>query len=309
MESKIFLALFIVFLAPFAKAIVIVPPTIYFATISVATFAANAFIGLLAWIALSGLFNKKFFGKRLSEIFSRIFSAMKKIFIAIFSMLAAVFVVNPIEVFSIIEGAVVAAIVCGALLFLSNYSSYRSVEIERKKNLLKSTAVFSLIVLLLFGASAYSSLEIKILPQGKPLQGAYGNVSDYAVGLPDMVQKIGQNLPTAPSIGAPLGEGQKQPAERKDIEAGKEKVFSGELWFFPKSSNECRVKVGSQNFSFKPQFNCYFLGNGVPLRVFCPVKISANEVNQKGTAEVTAGGSCTDNGTVEINGGFGVGQN
>ncbi|MEK6941999.1 MAG: hypothetical protein AABW85_04030, partial [archaeon] len=140
-------------------------------------------------------------------------------------------------------------------------------------------------------------------------QAAYGNFPDSMVDVPGIAQKTAQNLPGAPSGGAPLGKGQQQPAEQKAAETGKKRVFAGELWFFPQNSGECTVKIGNQDFSFKPQFNCYFLENGVPLRVFCPIKISANEVNQTGTAEVAASGSCTDSGTVEINGGFGVGQN
>ena len=290
-------ALLILFLLPFAGAIVIVPPTIYFVTLSIATFIANSIIGLLAIIALSGLVDKKFFGRKLSEIFSFIFSAVKFTSIAIVSMLVALLIVNPVEINSVLLGSFLSAIVCCSVLLISDYSKYRVSDPKEKNELFKSTLIFSVFVLILFSVSTLTSIETKIIAgaesqYGAPAQDAFGGIFD------GLSQKSTAPI-AANSISNEMGTSAPSDYDAYPREAKAGVLEVSELWFQPNNLEECIINIGNQEFSFKPENNCYYYENGNSIvRTICPIKITIDEITQKGNLLVTASGSCSENTTV-----------
>ncbi|GEM_PF-2391265 len=291
MKKHFFAVFLLVFFSFNAGAIVVVPPVIYFVTLSIATFLANALIGLLAIVAVSGIANKKFFGKKLSELVYYFFGWIKKILIAVFSMLAAVFLIKPIEIISIIQGSIAALVTCLVLFFISNYSVFRIVSKQEKTRLLRSAVFFSLVISLLFGFAAFTSIETQIIatkglgnfyPENKSIG------SDFGLNIPfdDALPKANAPVSTQqPYISEGVQDTQGEPVQ--------DKTFLGlNLWFYPLTNNECNVTIGSQYFSYAPSESCYFLDNGVPVRIFCPVQVFHSQITQRGPADLTASGSC-----------------
>jgi len=297
---KILLLSLVIIIIPTVSAIVILPPVIYFVTLSIASFIGNIIIGLLAWVALSGLLNKQFFGKTLSELISYIFSTLKNIFIAIIAMIAGVFIASPIEIISVLAGALIAAIICCFLLYIANYSELRAVENKRKKKILKSNTFFSVIVFLLFSASAFLSIETQILPQDPAIKDLYarGAVSGILEEKEiDAFEDIA-GMPVS-GVGAPLAETSKTQLPSQPDDA----VFPDSLdslWLYPVDSSTCIVNIGNKTFNFTPKQNCYLLENNIPVRIYCPIEVTIEDISQKGMLNVSATGSCSGQAEITV---------
>lgn len=282
--------LFLVLLASCAHAIVIIPPTVYIVTISLASFIGNAIILIVGWIAVSGIAAKKFFGKSVSEIMAFTFSGIKKLVVAVVSMLAALLLFNPIEIFSILTASLAAAIITLALLALGSYSKYRLVGKTEKTRLLRSTVFFAAIVFVLSALAISVSLEITQVnasPEGLFAKQAVQE-TDFRIGLPD----ASKEMASAPAASAPM--------DTAGEDAEKKVGGADRIWFYPAGAKPCIVIVGSKVFEFAPTNNCYFLENSAPQRMVCPVSISIAEVSARGSVNVSATGSCSYEGTIIV---------
>ncbi len=289
--TKTILPVFLVFFALTVNAVVIVPPVVYFVTLSIATFLSNVLIALLAIIAVSGFANKKFFGKKVSELFSYFFSWIKKIVIAFISMAIALFVINPIEVFTIIQAAILTFILCLMLFFISNYSTYRVIQKPEKTKLVTSFSIFSLLVALLFLVSVFLSLETQVI-------NTENSSLSYIQNNP-LLPSLDKIAPFADSMsGAQVGIVEKP--QESDDEITQPKLTEPNLWFYPSAKEQCIIIIGSQNFTFTPIESCYFYENSSLVRIFCPISISKAQVNQAGTVNLTATGSCKAQQTITI---------
>jgi len=306
---KIFGLILFLFLFPIANAIVIVSPTIYFVTLSIATFIANSIIGFLALIAVSGMLNKTFFGKKVSEIFAFLFVSIKKFVIGIISMIIALLLINPIEISSIIQGAIVAAVIFGLLFLLSEYSKFKISISQKKNNILKSATIFSLLVLIIFTFSALTSLEIKVIAgdDSQPSLGADQKQDSFLDVFNDSVSEVASAPAARESISPSAG----KPSPQEDYAPSydnieEKKIILNELLFFPENKEKCKVKVGEQSFVFEPQYSCYSAEGLLPERIYCPVKVSFYEINQLGDVQVIATGSCKDSFAISLESGFRV---
>ncbi len=267
-------------------AIVIVPPVVYFATLSIATFISNSIIALLALLAVSGIVNKKVFGKKISELFSAFFSGIKIIFISLFSMLISIFIIWPIELISIIQGSLVAALICFCFLFISDYSKFRIVNKERKSKIIKSSLIFSIIILFVFGISANFSTSIEILTNNS-------KESYQSTPFDDVLSSVSDSMGVVASESL-VDQAYKSAVSDYDYAEEKSKIILSEIWFYPENKSDCIVQLGTQKFTFTPEFSCFVYENSVPSRIFCPVKISADKVLEKGKINASASGSCID---------------
>lgn len=281
MKKHFFSVFLVAFFSISAGAIVIVPPAIYFVTLSVATFIANSIIGLLALVAVSGLAGKKFFGKKLSELFSYFFAWLKKAAIALFSMILPVFLVKPIELFSVLLGAFLAFAVCFVVFFASNYSTYRVSVKKEKTSMFFSGALFSLFIFGLFCFSAFASIETQLV-QTK----GFGDFYSQAEPLP------GLEIPSADAFPAGAQSPQAKESAQETTKPLAGTFIGPKLWFYPLTSKECTVVLGSQSFSFTPSESCYFTENNATVRIFCPVFISLDNITQRGPIDLAATGSC-----------------
>jgi hypothetical protein len=298
-----FVALSMLFIGT-ANAIAIIPPVVYFVTLSISTFIANAIVALLIFGALRGLSMRKYFGKGLHEILALCLSSLSIGLLAIVCMLASIWLLAPID----FEG-VLASTFFAAVLFISIGLLHSVRQLSISDSNLKKSIIFGWISLALFiglatGASAYFSLQTHKI---QITAGAYdlGNYDQSKSPIQTVSDAI-SGVANAPSMAKEAQAGMPAAADQESKNASKPTIGASsgsksaalaqtELWFIPKNSDRCTILADSFSQSFQPSFNCYYDEAGKRVRIFCPVSISHSAVQLRGSVEFVATGGCAGN--------------
>lgn len=298
------ICLFVLLLAGSPGAVVIVPPMVYFASISIAGFLANALISLGALAAVAGVANWKLFNSSASGIISALFGIASKLFIGLLSMAVALVAFFPVSVQQIILSASSVLVVSAILLFLRDYRLFRASQKAMKLQLLKSIAIFALFFAIVFAPSAYFAIEYRAIStqqtalpvSASGMPGSEAGVAPFAPGQGGAASQAIAPLAQAP---AEQGEAAKQvaqaPADYKGLENGKAAGQQGDLvlWFMPQSSEDCIVEFGGAKEIFKPKRECKLQPSVFSEPQLCPVSIRVPRQCQK-DVRILAAGSCSD---------------
>ncbi|MFH1234357.1 MAG: hypothetical protein V1493_01975 [Candidatus Diapherotrites archaeon] len=275
MKRALFLISFLLFLGS-VNAIVIVPPILYIASLSILSVLFNMFVGLFCWIALQGIATKKFFGKPLHSIAGFILPSFGKIFFALLLVAGASFVLHPLEAGEALAASAAAAAIFFACLFLAGFREIRNSE--KKAGLIVSIAVFSVFVLALGFASIMLSIETTPVIGGRP-EPAFNEMQSQAgmpFAAPAEKPSVSEDIAGAPAM---------------ESEAGGKTVVEA-LWLVPENSGQCTLKAAGKELSFAPEKNCLEKKESGMERAYCPIKILPSDTGF-GKMALEAGGSCS----------------
>lgn len=275
--------LFMLLLAGSPSAVVIVPPIIYFASISIAGFLANALISLGALAAVAGVANWKLFNSPAPAIISALFGIASRLFIGIVSMTVGLIAFFPVSVQQIIVSASAVLVVSAILLFLRDYRLFRASPKTMKLQLLASTAMFALFFAIVFAPSAYFAIEYRIINTQQDA------ALPSASGLPG-------SEPGAPFLPG-LGKAAPQ-AMAPSEQAAADKVAGQQqdgliLWLMPQSGKDCIVDIGTEKEIFSPRKECKLQPDAFSEPQLCPISIRVPRQCQK-DVRIVASGSCSD---------------
>jgi hypothetical protein len=290
-----------------ANAIAIIPPVVYFVTLSISTFIANAIVALLIFGALRGISMRKYFGKGMYEIIGLGLSALSIGILAIVCMLLSIWLLPPID----FEGVLICGLAAAILFILINMLiSLKQLSIsdpDRKRSIIFSWVALAIFIGLATGASAQFSMQIHKLPiktggydlenYNQNSQSPIQSVSDAISGVaksPSMAKEAPASMPAA------VGEESKSttmPSVTASPQPKPTAPAETEIWFIPITSNRCIILADSFSQSFQPSFNCYYDDDeaGKKIRIFCPVSISHSTVQMRGNVEFVATGGCAGN--------------
>lgn len=271
MKKLLLLIVFLVVLNS-VNAIVIVPPAVYVATLSILSVLFNMFVGLFAWIAVQGIATKKFFGKPFHSIAGFVVSSMGKLFFAVLLVAGFSVLFNPIELMEALFVSVVAGGVFFFCLFLSRFRQLR--DSRKKLRITGRIALFSVIVLVIGFVSITFSIQLVHVSSGKKAP-----VTEAPLSFPEKPTE----LPYQDKI-------RKEATPGKIPEGG---ITVEELWLVPVNGKKCILSANGSELFFTLEKNCIEKSESGLNRVFCPIKIEPRQFSQKGVIELKATGSCS----------------
>ncbi|MCX6778558.1 MAG: hypothetical protein NT157_06815 [Candidatus Micrarchaeota archaeon] len=266
--------LFLLCLAPMAFPVVIVPPVIYFLTLSLSAFLSNALVSLVVFGALKGVTMHKYLGKSAYELAKIILSASGTAMIAIACMLASVIMVYPLDLQSAAISALLAGVLFLAVKFISIFADYRLSEKAKQRSMAASLILTAIFIALATGASAFMAVDMQKIGVQHYEQYEEASQEPWSSMTQDYLAK------EAAPVSIPE-------------EASK-------LWFTPKSGGKCVITVGSFTESYEASFSCSVEEGGAMKRVFCPIPVPHEQVPDRGRVNFRASGACEDAGVVLI---------
>lgn len=303
----------------FAQAIVIIPPVVYFVTLSISTFLSSALVSLLLYGGLKGIADRKFFGKNAYQLLLEAKGAISNGLLALISMFAAVFAIYPVDAKSAIEAAALAG---GLFLIIKAILSIRrlaNADGASRRSLVISWLVLAAFIGLATGISAMVSMQTYRIHTGfggylpaqiqennalEPLADLISGVKAPQLGVSKSGteakagaaksedEAAGAPLSSSPQASPSIGNGsQASPAPLPSTPAP---VVLNKLWFLPKSGEACKIFGPGYSQDFTPTFNCISEG----IRIFCPIEVPFSQVNSRGEAQFIGTGSCE--GMVEV---------
>src|SRR3989344_2486564 len=136
--------LLLLLLARDAQAIVIIPPVVYFVTLSIGTFISSSIVSLLIFGALKGFANRKYWGRSAFQLLTEAKSALSSALLAILSMVAAVFAVYPIDLESVVLASLIAAILFLLTKFVSSLRQYAVSDGAARRGLILSSLTIAI---------------------------------------------------------------------------------------------------------------------------------------------------------------------
>jgi len=252
-------------LCGFAGAIVIVPPVVYIASLSVLSVMLNLFAGVFFWIALQGIATKSFFGKPFSVIMAFLLPTAGKLLFAMLLAIVFSIIFSPVSLVEALLSALAVAIIFFFSVLLSRYRQIRN-TMEKSRPVSK-ILTFSLVVFALCLASIMLSIGLQPVAAG-----ARGR----ATGFYDI-------FPVAQSVSNGAAGEAKTPLPANEV---------GALWLVPTSAEECTLQAGSELLFFTPKKSCLKSATSVE-STFCPIEILPSQIMQKGSLTLKAGGSCS----------------
>ena len=280
-------------LAANASALVIVPPTVYFLTLSLSAFLANAVVSLFIFGAFKGVMGKKLWGRSVFEVASSGVSALGTAIVALLAMAGAAYLIQPLDLQS-----AAACAVCAGVIFLAIKAVLSSKEYivsgGGRRALAISWLSMAAFVALAAGVSSVLAVEERSISTTGgyyPQQGG-GIMQDVVSGFSQAAQ-----APALNEEGKTLAGGMKEPA------VPGANAIASRMWFLPTSQGECIIEVGTFRKAFVPAYSCAVLRDDGKTRMFCPVWVDAAEIGQAGTVAFKATGSCDDAGIVRISDG------
>lgn len=267
------------------QAIAVVLPTIYVATLSIAGFLANALLGFAFWLALSGVTQKKFLGKKFFEVSAFFLGFIGKLGVGLIAMALAVWWIHPIEIQGILLAGALSGIGTFALLTVFGFRRLELYSKDQKKEFYRSAARFSVLVLVLASAALFFAVRIEELviadsqlksqPATLPFWDS-STAASKASGAPLAGENPGQSV-------SPLN-----PKTPLDEPSGVSPVQRSQTFiFFPVSGKSCIVSDGEKELAWQPRFDCLISENGFLKRIFCPVIFETSQPT------VVAEGSCS----------------
>ncbi len=314
--TKHFLSILaITIFANLAYPIVIVPPIVYFASLSIGAFLANSLIALFALAAVAGAANWKIFNKPFPHIISAGFGFASTVFLGISSMLVAALLFSPRNLEQIIAAAAAVFAISSVLFFLRSYREFRANPQSMAKHMMPVFAV-SMFFALLFIPCVFSAIEFRQMqmpkaqgaPQENAQQSGMPQASAQQEGInPAQSESVLPFLPSAQKAQAPplaakeeqlaqngMGQANAQNSAFQASNAQASKVQTQLLfWLMPQSAESCIIEIGSQKQEYLPKKECVYESSPAAKLEFCPIEISVpsgceNDLN------VISSGSCQD---------------
>src|SRR3989338_10635365 len=248
--KKLLVAIIALLAMPFANAVSIVPPAIYFVTLSIGSLLANIALSCISWLAIQGVFSRKELGKDSSNTIKSLFSFIKNAFI-----IAVSISIPAISLMPKTEGAIILSAVISGFLGFIVYLFISAREIIIGGRLLASRILSIGGVLFIFIAvAAYVSLSLAIDETAIDTQGAFVQ----EIKFPD---KSGIQRSPEPGIqcvfeypagnkiaGAPLDSaGMPAPGIEEIIWHEAESIL-----FFPFGMENCVIETDAQKIGFIP---------------------------------------------------------
>jgi hypothetical protein len=267
----------------FCNAIAVIGPAVYVATLSITAFLANTIITVAIFVAAKTVSNKNTLSKGISSKISLALEIIGKIALLIISTTLAILIVNPILISEAILTGVIAAIICGIILFLYNYKKLSISEKQTKRGIIISTALFCIFVLISSTLVGYYSIEIKpvvVNGQGVEQKLAQESSSPLLDSAEGFVANKSQSSP-APILGI----------QQEEIRTPQSLIF------IPKNTNLCIITTEKETFTIQPKNNCFSTESGYKQRILCPIVIS-DEGLSIGSI-VNSSGSCTNTYTIK----------
>ncbi|MFH1471206.1 MAG: hypothetical protein ABIF01_05640 [Candidatus Micrarchaeota archaeon] len=267
-----------------AFAVVIVPPLVYFLTLSLSAFLSNAIVSLLVFGALKGLTMRKYFGKSTYEIARGFLSASGTALIAISCMLASAIIVYPLDV----PGAAVSALLAGVLFlavkFISIFAEFHLSEPKKRRSITTAILLTAAFIMLATGVSAMLAIDIQTM-------GEHYSFEDPRMGLSQYQQAVQE-----PGISSAVQDMAKEEQKPSALETQVAKT----LWFVPKSPGECSITIGNFEISAQASFTCMIDEDGEKRRAFCPISVRHSQIQETGNLAFSATGACADSGIVVV---------
>lgn len=288
----------IVVLSLGANAIAFIPPVIYFASISLVSFVTNLFLILAVWFAVKGISNRSYFGMPVHKIVSSLMDWAGITIIIICASLAPLLILRPIITKDILVSSFVAGIMCGILLFLSQYRQLRITGKEEKIKSVRSIILTCAVVIIITFISASYSLETKVLRTNAQKGTEQIEKIQSSLSIPNQaLNKAREAVAPASPIAADNG-------YAKAIEPQKQ---ADTLWFYPLNSDACSIYFNENLLIAKnPEKNCYYItSDKIKKKLECPIPVSIDifiKLHDIGAKGIISGrGSCTQSYSVTLN--------
>ncbi len=266
------------FIAGRVYSIVIIPPIIYIATLSIGSFIINLCAFTALWMAAKGIIDRAYFGKKTHEIVHLLFVLIGRSIILVFSAIISIIVFNPLNMEEIIFSSLSAAVFSLLVLWLNSFREYRLVQKQEKITILKSLASFSIVVFLTTFISASAALETKILHTDNTSAQQNPQTPLLKLSAPDLMEdrKAGIQLPYNTTV-------------------------KKTLLFYPQNADLCEIYLGNILISSsKSSRNCYYYrDNGETEKIYCPIPLNISRIPQNLTEQSAPGdirgrGSCEE---------------
>ncbi len=272
------------------NAIVIIPPVVYIATISILALVLNAFVGLFFWIAIQGVATKKLFGKPLHEILNFLLPSAGKLLFALILTVIFSLMLSPIEINEIILTSIIISVIFAVVLSLSKFREIRNTE--HKSKIIAGIALFSVAVLAVSLLSIMFSIEIVSVSGEYGEEVPLGDLLDYLPIAPSMISDKSMEMP------ASAGDVAEGIAPEDTVE--KKKIIRS-IWLVPDSGADCTLTIGERELSFTPEKNCVKGIESEIKRSYCPIEVTPAQIYETGQIKLKAGGSCSGEILVFIN--------
>ncbi|MFH0862357.1 MAG: hypothetical protein V1875_04925 [Candidatus Altiarchaeota archaeon] len=173
--------LFLLLVAVPCSAIVIVPPLVYVASLSVLAVFLKLLVAFFSWLAVSGLASKGFLKRPAISALSVFLSVAPKLLLAFALAVAFTLLIKPVESRGVL-------IVCGltasssmAVLFLSQFRGIRNSE--KRLSALARLAAFGFLVFVICYAAVWTSIEESVRVVPKISNNAVGAVATPEEGI------------------------------------------------------------------------------------------------------------------------------
>ncbi|MBM3228925.1 hypothetical protein FJZ26_00685 [Candidatus Parvarchaeota archaeon] len=289
-----FFLLLAVCLVQLSNSVVILPPVVYFASLSLAGFLANSLIALAGIAAVFGAANWRLFGKPFPTVLSSLLGFGSTVFLGILSMLLCAFLLAPRNMSQIAVASVFAASLSFVLLFLKDYRAIKAGGNESIKSLIPIAAP-SILFALVFVPIAVFSIEynkIETQPQA-PLDALERQGDSSALGIKKMQKEAGA-MPSFAEQEKTTPEENAQAAEADASQTAQvpKQPATISVWLLPQSEMPCIVEAGGVAREFEPKKECVLEPSAFSQATYCPILY---EVPSACSSNLTirAGGSCS----------------
>lgn len=273
------------------NAIAIIPPVIYFVTLSISTFLMNAIVSLLIFGFLSGLSRRKYLGKSLYETLGFTLSIIGTGFLTIFAMVVSIILLSPIDLSGVLICGLFSALLAFCAKMLLSFRQFLASDARLKRSIILSGIALALFVAFATSLSAAFSMEVHRIPlkASGSTELEYGQSSESGISkLGDMVFGIANSAPQMAKTYAAKESGSQLMPTPSQAPKAIEKV----LWFIPISGDICEIHAQGFVKSFQPTFNCYFEENGAKQRIYCPVFVNIDSIKIRGDVQFVGTGGC-----------------
>jgi hypothetical protein len=285
MRHKVSCAALAVLLAAAAcQGIVVVPPVVYVASLSILSVVFNMFIAFSFWFAVQGVAGGKILGRPLHSILGFLIPAAGRLALALFFVVSFSVVLSPVTISEMALVSALTALFTALLLFLSNFRAIRNSE--RRLRPVAVIAAFSILVFVLCFLAVRESLEVAAYQKESKAK--------HQGALP-VVSRISEKA-LAPSMAARAYKDEAAPSGMEYETESKSGEAVLALWLNPASEEACTLTVrsesSSQSLTYAPDKTCVLETEEGFERVFCPIRVAPSDIVVGGLVELDAGGSC-----------------
>ncbi|MEK6958569.1 MAG: hypothetical protein AABW59_00840 [archaeon] len=286
MKGNFFVVLLLLLgLSSLVGAVAVIVP-VYVASLSIIALVSNVLITAAVYVAAKGVFSRKSFGGNFSEKLNVSFEIFGKIVILLIVTMAAIFIFSPVTIEDSLVAGLFAALIALLILLLVSYRKIAVLPSERKA-IAKGIMGFCVFVFISCSIISYFSVEFTVAT------GAAKQQAIISFPFEDIVKDVMQSS-SAP-VYSNVAESP-SPSQGISSKATEESRFFSVI-LLPTSAEVCIISNLSAIIRVEPVFGCYIAENGIRQKTFCPIVISAEELNY--SSDINSSGSCSGPYTVE----------